>query len=561
MPFPPASKHEILRREAKRDETKIGKHLTKNGKFFVPPSRSQEDFKAVFRRLAAAGAGRPVDAEGLPQGPWTPDLLAEAISQMDANRKGVDLRTVQLWFQDNRKGISRENIRWLARIFGCGDPEATSDWQAELSASQVRLTAARRVGQASAPVEVSERTDGAASTPGRDRDQQSPSAPEHVGIAPGPGEGAGLALRSERLFSLGGSLNLPAFIFAGATALHFIAYLLGIHSITYVRPDGVERQVGFHWATNWTLLFMLFLPLFTIFASDLVSFWRTKGRAALLQGPDRRNAVGGWARKVRRSSATFWSVLLICLGFAGLVQWIGARLLPLRRGIDDEEIDWGSVALIRPDAVSIPEAIAFSGLAYLYMAVCFYLMFVGLILVYALVDDYWEISGTAEGSRDAPAVRETAFVILNGLFRCAVMGLMIAICMNLQHRFLSSDAPNVWTWMLRDAVSIWPADTADNGQGGNGFVMHFTSLLVALPTCAVMIYGIVRIAMPAGIRSQSFRMSMALCVIVASYLLIGAFSGFTILLAAAILIGLYGVFDPSYGDPSARFRRKGRRAS
>src|SRR5690606_19290752 len=77
-------------------------------------------------------------------GPWTPELLAEAISQIDSNRIGVDLRTVQLWFQENDKGISIANIRWLARVFGCDDPVATGEWQVELSAAQSRLTAKRR---------------------------------------------------------------------------------------------------------------------------------------------------------------------------------------------------------------------------------------------------------------------------------------------------------------------------------------------------------------------------------------------------------------------------------
>lgn len=94
--------------------------------------------------MAAAGAGRPLGEDGFPQGPWTPELLADAISKIDANRVGVDLRTVQLWFQENDKGISPANIRWLARIFGCDDREATNDWLNELSSAQTRLTARRR---------------------------------------------------------------------------------------------------------------------------------------------------------------------------------------------------------------------------------------------------------------------------------------------------------------------------------------------------------------------------------------------------------------------------------
>jgi hypothetical protein len=78
--------------------------LIKNGKLFLPPPRDGDDFKELFKRSAAAGAGRPLGEDGFPAGPWTPERLAEAISQIDSNRIGVDLRTVQLWFQENDKG-------------------------------------------------------------------------------------------------------------------------------------------------------------------------------------------------------------------------------------------------------------------------------------------------------------------------------------------------------------------------------------------------------------------------------------------------------------------------
>src|SRR5690606_4896825 len=100
--------------------------LIKNGKYFVAPQQTSEDFKELFARLAASGAGRPADRQGFADGSWTPRSLAEAISSIEANRDGIELRAVQVWFQDNDNGISTENMRWLARIFGCDDPEAAS---------------------------------------------------------------------------------------------------------------------------------------------------------------------------------------------------------------------------------------------------------------------------------------------------------------------------------------------------------------------------------------------------------------------------------------------------
>lgn len=521
-----------------------------NGKYFVPPDDDPPEFKTLFRRLAAVGAGRPVDPNGLPQGPWTPDLLAQAIMAIDANRKGIELRTVQLWFQDNQKGVSPENVRWLARIFGCDDPEATGDWQRELRTSLNLLAEKRRAARvrARADAEVTEEPNTNELVEDAERADQLRSA-----------RGGGLAGWSERLFGLGGPLNLPASIFAGATALQFAAFFIGTHSITYVRADGIEKQVGFLWATNWTFLFMLFLPFFMIVAGDLVSFWRARGRVAMLLNASAQSAADGWVRRVHRSGATFWAVLLICIVFAGLMQWVGARMLPLRAGVDDDDIDWASVALVRPDVVTISEAVTFSGLAYLYMAVCFYLMFVGLILLYTLADDYWVISkGTA---RNAPLDGNVARTILDGVFRCTVMGMLMAICMIVQNRFLPSDALDVWAWLFADVASAWRGAPPVPSDVGYGFAMHYISLIVALPTCAVMTYGIVRVGVPARLNDVSFRMTAVLVVIVAAYLLVGAFPGFANLLAIAVLLGIYGLIDPGFGVSGKPESSEGRRAS
>ena len=442
------------------------------------------------------------------------------------------MRTVQLWFQENDKGASPENIRWLARIFGCGDPDAASAWQMELLASQRRLARKRKAGRH-----------------GQSEARELPTntSTEDEPVADGGdvvSRGRGLSGWSEGLFVFGGPLNLPAAIFAGATALQFVSYFIGNHSITYVRDDGVEKQVGFHWATNWSFLFMLLLPLFVIFATDLIAFWRRQGREAIVAETGPSVAAEGWMNKVQGSSTTFWAVLAVCLGFAGLVQWVGGRLLPLRTGRADDAIDWASIALVRPEVVSVSEAIIFSGLAYLYMAVCFYVMFVGLILLFTLADDFRAV--LSDSHVDDDVRDDVAHVILKGLHRCAVAGMLIAICMTVQNRYLSSDAPHVWSWLFEDLRAV--AWTASRGPGGDyGFSMHYTSLIVALPTCIVMIYGIVRVGLMSETVELWSRMGAALAVIVCSYLLTGSFEGFAALLAIGVLLAFYGLFDPAYG--------------
>lgn len=197
--------------------------MFQNGKLFLPPPNDGSDWKELFKKLAAVGAGRALGEDGFPSGPWTPELLAEAVSQIDSNRAGVDLRTVQLWFQENDRGISAANIRWLARVFGCDDPEATAAWQVELSAAQARLQAKRREAKKAdsrAPESPDPKIDDERSSSVEPTPDAEPNADRKK-------QRISLARRSETLFSGGSPLNLPAAVFAGASALGFLSYISG----------------------------------------------------------------------------------------------------------------------------------------------------------------------------------------------------------------------------------------------------------------------------------------------------------------------------------------------
>ena len=299
----------------------------KNKKFFLPPPKDGSDFKELFARIAAVGAGRPADNDGFPAGPWTPELLAEAISQIEGNRDGVDLRTVQLWFQENDRGISPTNIRWLARVLGCDDPVATGDWQVELSTAQSRLTAKRRKQTGAEEPGALENTDVA--PPAFSRNEAAlPPETSSENTPAGSSRRFSLASRSEALFSRRSLLDLPATVFAGAVALGFLSYVVDIHSVFYDHPSGPTKQVGFLWAPNWTILFLVILPLYLIFAGELIAYWKEEGRARFTLGREDQ-CNHGWMRSVEAYSFSYWASLVICLPVASVTQWINECLVPL----------------------------------------------------------------------------------------------------------------------------------------------------------------------------------------------------------------------------------------
>lgn len=493
--------------------------MRKNGKYYVPPKKGDEDFKQLFAELASAGAGRPADKNGFPDGPWTPELLADAITEIATNGSGVELRTVQLWFQENDKGISHDNIRWLAKIFGCGDPEATSAWQIELRSAQLRLSAKRREArQIAIQPETNE-------TP--------------------PIQGLSLARRSEALF--GSPLNLPSTIFAGAVALGFTAYFLGIHSLTYTSPGGSTKQVGFLWAPNWTFLFMMFMPLFFMLVIELMRFWKEEARPKI-----RTESDECWTKKVEASSYTYWSVFLICVGFAGVLQWIGIRLIPLTSGGSDEyAIDWGSLALVRPDIISIPQALAFTGLAYLYMCLCFYLFFAGLILLYTMIHDLWEAKSLGEDCSQQDSYEQASLRILRGIFRCGIAGILIAICMKLQSFFVTSRGIDIVSWLAGDMMSFFGAGEALRDETNYSRPTHYTSLLVAIAACIPFLYGSVRLGAGSTFHWAWAKMATILAFLATGYLTIGAFAGFSVLLLLSVIAAIFGLLDPALGSRKA----------
>lgn len=548
----------MIRSNAKQNETRPFKTLIKNGKYFVLHETNGGDFKALFQRLASAGAGRPVDKSGFPQEPRTPDLLATAISQIDANQSGVELRTVQLWFQDNDTGISSDNIRWLARIFGCDDPEATSAWQAELSASQSRLAARRRRKRQAAEEPSKDPPDADLLTP--NDDTSPPLKSPNLQTSKQPQRQFSLPRKSEAFFCRQSPLDLPASVFAGAVALGFFSYFLGIHSVTFDREDGVTKQVGFLWSPNWTVLFMVFMPLFFAFAGDQVVFWKNEARTKVLAASGGEESDAGWGRKVDCSATTYWAVFFICLGFAGLFQWISVRLIPLLQGGGDFAIDWGSVAIRRPETYSVHQAIAFTGFAYLYMCLCFYLFFVGLILLYTLVHDFWEIDHQPpfDYRRPQPDIVEIRHRIMRGIFRCTICGALIAACMKLQSVYLTTNAESILDWLFRDLLSVLAGQDAANDRMRFSTPTQYTSLLVALSANVVFLYGLIRIGLGSRFIAPLGKMVAVVTLTGIACILIGAFAGFSILLGVSVILAIYGLFDPAFGTRQTT-HLKGRR--
>ena len=522
--------------------------MIKNGKYFLPPPKEDCDIKELLKIIAASGAGRPIGNDGFPAGQWTAELLSDAISQVNPKRQGADLRTVQLWFQDNDKGIGPSNIHWLARILGCDNPELTSAWQIELAAAQSRLMAKRRG--------VKHAGTSRTATIGDAGEEAVPVARKGTSDDGGlRGPSFSLATTSEAIFTRGSPLDLPAAVFAGATALGFLSFMIGIHNVTYSRADGLTKQVGFFWAPNWTILFMAILPLFFVFVIELLAFWRRDGRLKVTNVTDQLQSDEIWLQHVRSFSRSFWAVFVICVFVAGLAQWIGVSVIPLSSNSRDYAIDWGKVALVRPEIVSVTATLVFTGLAYLYMSFCFYLFFSGLILLLTVIHDLRKSAQAARVSDNREIEHKVDLIslrVMRGVFRCTVLGISIAICMKMQSAYLVSNGKNIADWMVGDAYSAFFTVPHASRVFAYRMPTHYSSLLIAVSSCVVFVYGAARIGVEGSSRLATWNMAIAVALLFCGYVAIDAFAGFTIFLVFCVLPAAYGMVDPGMRSLAGR---------
>ena len=291
--------------------------MIKNGKYFVEPQQTSENFKVLFIRLAAEGAGRPVDENGFADGSWTPETLTQAISELEGNQAGIELRTVQVWFHDNLNGISTENIKWLARIFGCNDPDSSSQWQVALSAAKERLAVERREKRSVSKAALSNAPPQDHSTVTDGSDDSPPIQTSMPTMAPLQRSPKTLAERVEWTLSGAGSINLIVTYWLVFCGLGFMNSILGTLSVTYSPTADLSKQVGFIWAPTLTILPLIALPLYILFSSNLITYWRRIGRPRCVS--DRSRSViprsnEAWFSKVNDFSFSFQSIIAFCIG-------------------------------------------------------------------------------------------------------------------------------------------------------------------------------------------------------------------------------------------------------
>ncbi len=349
------------------------------------------------------------------------------------------------------------------------------------------------------------------------------------------------------------SLNLPVTVWAGICTLWFIAYALGVHNITYRLENGVDKQVGLFWAPSWNIGEAIFIPLFLITASDAIAHWKHVGRPTI-HGEGGDGNIG-WARKLANHEIAYRGILLVSLIAITILQWVGVYLLSFLS--DDGSpimVDWILVSVVRPDEVSTVVALWVSVFAYLYNGYIYWLFLNGAMLLYQIVTDLSETFHLRADASGSPNVRETVDAVQNSIFRGAVYGSVLAICVKLNATYIESDGGNIVNWLVSDALLGLGFRALQGWQWIDGSSpSSFSSVLLLFVVIFVYVKGELQIRKiradlglhVTGSRTNSVKAALrpiSVALLVVGFAGIGNFYGFSIVMVLTMVIALWGTY-------------------
>jgi hypothetical protein len=254
-----------------------------------------------------------------------------------------------------------------------------------------------------------------------------------------------------------GEINVLVYTVVSAFCLILISYAAGLHDVIYT-PSG--KQVGFIWAPNWSLMYLIVFPIFNLLFCMAVGGFRRNLRLfidnKIITGPGGRKISGelllnDWQRHMKAVSATLF-MLIFVVAAGTFFQWYRDCYLPVKSGsLLGGPIDWSSISIVQPETASATTEIWFSGLAYAYMAFSLWI-YLSVMIYPATFSWYLQKISIGDGSfRLIP--RQKLFqsqlaTLAQRSFIATFLGLFAAYLMRLQASYLQSSSKNIFDFMF-----------------------------------------------------------------------------------------------------------------
>ena len=278
----------------------------------------------------------------------------------------------------------------------------------------------------------------------------------------------------------------------------------------------------------------------------------------------------------------FWVAASVAFVLVFVVQWGGVYLVGLTQPDAPELIDWLLVAHVRPDIITMSEALFVSLLAFSYSGLVYWFYFVGLILLFAVTEDFHRRATSPDADFEDNFFERTGEKLQRCIYLSTVIGIFVATAIQLNAIYLKSDGKTSLSWLANDFVAILNPDAKSWGLLEQSSVSSLTSsILLLLLLLHLALFGVCTIKVRSGLRACRTRnlpsgrfnavtsterepinhdpLVIQVCILVLLCLTfgsIGQFFGFTVLLFASLLITVASICWSRRGFWSRLIREK-----
>jgi hypothetical protein len=273
-----------------------------------------------------------------------------------------------------------------------------------------------------------------------------------------------LGAKIENVAKNAGPLVLGVLSITVAFVLLLLSQALGLGTLTYHDyAHGIDKEVGFLSAPNWTIvyavLFPVYLCLFAVLIERSEFTLRSLLQARVITGPSGAAVTedalfSAWNMGLKKISLALWALLIVVVVQTS-VEWLSTCLGPLlNESVASNAVDWSTLAATaQPSKPSKISSILFSLVAYLYMG---FALFIYLSILVYVAGFCLFLNKIADPSgnfrlvlRDVTLGARLSDIGMNFFF-CAILGLGAGFMMRLQAIYLETNYSHVTDLLFSD---------------------------------------------------------------------------------------------------------------
>ena len=288
-----------------------------------------------------------------------------------------------------------------------------------------------------------------------------------------------IAERIEEIAIRRGPLDLSLQAIAMAFLLSILSFFCGLGWLEINLNGSTTKEIGFLFAPNWTIVYLVLFPLYLSVFSVLAG----RCRLALTDLSDARILVdsngspvlhatilAAWNRALKDISPVMWLIMML-VAVSTLGQWIYVSVVPLMTGkIGNAAIDWGTLTIVQPEKANWWATIFFSTACYAYMGVALFIYLA--ILIYAatfavFLNRLADQSGRFNLVFRSSILSQRLSGIVTSVYICVIFGIGAAIAMRMQAEYIQSgyslitdlwfsDVISAFHWIVGDVTTVQP---------------------------------------------------------------------------------------------------------